>query len=87
MKGAVHTDVGPTGGIDSEHVLVELWTMASAIIIVICDEQQRVDHLMEKCLYQILPWPELEERDGYAYGTEFLPRRVAANASTCSHLW
>ena len=53
MEGVVHADVGPRGGIDPVHVLVELGSMTIVIVVVVGHKEKSVNHFMKKSLDQV----------------------------------
>ena len=53
MEGVVHADVGPRGGVDPVHVLVELGPMTIVIVVVVRHKEKSVNHFMKQSLDQV----------------------------------
>ena len=61
MEVVVDRDVCARRRVDSEHVLVEGGSMAVVIVVAVCDEEVRVNHLVQEGLDKVLSRPQLEQ--------------------------
>lgn len=47
-----YSNLGPTGFVDPVHVFAELRSVAISVPVILCHKQERVNHFMEKGLWQ-----------------------------------
>lgn len=62
VEAVVDSNLGPTGFVDPVHVFAELRSMAISVPVILCHKQERVNHFMEKGLYQVFSGSKLQQR-------------------------
>lgn len=87
VETVVDRDLRPAGIVDPVHVLAELRAVTVSVSVVLCHEQERVDHFMKEGLHQVFSWSKLQQGLAESDRTETPSALIGAHTSTQCHPW
>ena len=84
MNDTSHRDVSAGDLVDAVHVSVELGSVLLAVVAVVGDEQQGVDHLVQQRLDQVTARPQRQQRPAQTDRAQTGGRLVGAHAGAAA---